>query len=164
MKKAFTPLEAGQRRWPTAACGSLPLTGFTLVEIMVVLLILSVLIAIAVPSILRSRVAANEGAAIATLKTLSTACQAYHIDQQVYPSGLQVLSTANPPYIDNALGSGKRQGYEFVYESADSDHFTVHANPTHTGLLKGRFFYLDESGGIRAHSDAPAGPDDEVIG
>ncbi len=136
---------------------------FTLIEIMIVLLILSVLIAIAVPSILRSRVAANEGAAMGNLKTLNTACQAYHIDQQTYPESIQTLSTTNPPYIDNVLGSGTRQGYEFVYESSDSDHFTIHANPIHTGLLKGRYFYLDESGTIRTRTDGPAGPDDQII-
>lgn len=136
---------------------------FTLVEIMVVLLILSVLIAIAVPSILRSRVAANEGAAMGNLKTLNTACQSYHIDQQAYPASLQTLSDANPSYIDNILGSGQKQGYAFIYESTDSDHFTVHANPTHTGLLKGRYFYLDESGTIRTRSDGPAGPEDKII-
>lgn len=159
MRKAFTPLEIlinqkGKMKF---------LTGFTLVEIMVVILILAVLVALSVPNILRSRVAANEGAAMANLKTLNTACQAYHIDQQAYPVSLQVLSTVNPPYIDNVFGSGKKQGYEFIYESSDSDHFTVHANPIHTGLLKGRYFYLDENGSIRAHSDGPAGPEDEII-
>ncbi len=135
-----------------------------MIEIMVVILIVSILVALAVPNILRSRVAANEGAAMANLKTLGAACQAYHIDQQAYPVSLQILSTVNTPYIDNVFGSGKKQGYEFVYESADSDHFTVHANPIHTGLLKGRYFYLDENGSIRARTDGPAGPNDEIIG
>jgi type IV pilus assembly protein PilA len=137
---------------------------FTLVEIMVVILIVSVLVALAVPNILRSRVAANEGAAIANLKTLSTACQAYHIDQQAYPQSLQTLSTANPPYIDNTLGAGSKQGYNFIYESSDSDHFKINANPAHTGLLKGRYFYLDENGAIRTRSDQLAGPEDEIVG
>ncbi len=136
---------------------------FTLVEIMVVILIVSILVALAIPNILRSRVAANEGAAIANLRTLSTACQAYHIDQQVYPVSLETLSTANPPYIDNVLGAGSKQGYNFIYESSDGDHFTINANPAHAGLLKGRYFYLDESGSIRTRSDQPAGPEDEII-
>jgi prepilin-type N-terminal cleavage/methylation domain-containing protein len=136
---------------------------FTLVEIMVVILILTVLIAISVPNILRSRVVANEGVAMANLKTLGTACQAYHIDQQAYPDSLQILATTKPVYIDNVFGSGKKQGYEFIYESSDPDHFSVHANPIHTGLLKGRYFYTDEGGTIRSRSDGPAGPDDQII-
>ena len=137
---------------------------FTLVEIMVVVAIVMILIGIAVPNILRSRVTANEGAALANLKALNGACQSYHIDQQGYPESLSALSTATPSYIDNVLGSGQKQGYQFIYELIDSDHFIVHANPIHTGLLKGRYFYLDESGTIRVNKDSAAGPDDEIIG
>lgn len=138
--------------------------GFTLMEIMIVVAIVIILISLVVPSVLRSRVAANECATIANLRALDKACQAYHIDQQAYPDNLLTLSAADPPYIDNALGSGRKQGYEFVYESLDADQFSVHANPIHGGLLKGRYFYLDESSTIRTSKDGPAGPGDEAIG
>lgn len=138
--------------------------GFTLVEIMVVVLIVIILVAISVPNILRSRVAANEGAAVANLKSLGSACQAYHIDNQRYPSCLADLSSANPPYIDNVLGAGRKQGYEFVYSSSDGDHFIVNANPANTGLLKGSYYYMDEGSAIRMRQDAPAGPADQIVG
>jgi len=138
--------------------------GFTLIEMMVVVAIVIILITIAVPNILRSRVAANEGAAIANLKTIASACQSFHIDNQRYPSSLAELSTAIPPYVDNVLGAGQKQGYQFIYNSGDSDHFTVNANSMNTGLLKGRYFYMDESAAIRVKNDAPAGPTDELIG
>mgnify|MGYP001562213331 CR=1 FL=1 len=137
---------------------------FTLIEIMVVVAIVAILITIAVPNILRARVVANEGAAIANLKTLASACQSYHIDNQKYPANLLDLSTATPPYIDNVLGSGQKQGYQFDYNSVDSDHFTVNANSINTGLLKGRYFFIDESAAIHVRNDAPAGPDDEIVG
>ncbi len=136
---------------------------FTLVEIMIVLLILSVLISLSIPNILRSRVTANEGVTMANLKALSTACQTYHMDQQTYPDSLQTLANVNPPYIDNVLGSGQKQGYEFIYARPNSDHFTVNANPLHTGLLKGRYFYIDESGEMRVNQNQPAGPDDPIV-
>jgi len=136
---------------------------FTLMEIMVVVAIVIILVGIAIPNILRSRVAANEAAAMANLKAVGNSCQAYHIDQQSYPNSLLDLSTSNPPYIDNVLGSGEKQGYEFIYESTDADHFTIHANPIHTGLLKGRYFYLDESGTIRFKIDEPASINDEIV-
>lgn len=132
-------------------------------EIMIVMAIVIVLTVIAVPGILRSRVTANEGVALANLRTLSDACQTYHMNAQHYPDSLLVLSNANPPYIDNVLGSGQKQGYQFDYALVDPDHFTVNANPIHTGLLKGRYFYTDESGTIRSNNSAPAGPDDEII-
>jgi len=138
--------------------------GFTLTEMMIVVAIVIVIVTISAPSILRSRVVANEGAAMANLKTVGRACQAYHLDSQRYPASLSDLSTANPPYIDNVLGNGLKQGYRFEYDSSDADHFSVNANSAHTGLLKGRYFYMDESGTIRARADAPAGPADEVVG
>ncbi len=138
--------------------------GFTLIEIMIVVAIVIVLITVAVPGILRSRVVANEAAALANLRTLNDACQTYHMNEQRYPGLLSDLSIANPPYIDSVLGSGTRQGYQFIYElGADPDHFTVNANPTHTGLLRGRYFYMNESGTIRANANEPAGPEDEII-
>ncbi len=137
--------------------------GFTLIEIMVVIAIVIVLLTLALPNIFRSRVTANECLTIANLQVLNRACQGYHIDQGSYPDNLSDLSTASPSYIDSVLGSGNKQGYEFVYASPTDDSFTVHANPTHTGLLKGRYFYLDESGTIRVRSNQEAGPNDPAI-
>jgi len=137
--------------------------GFTLIEIMITVAIVVILITIAIPGILRSRVTANEAAALASLRTLNDACQIYHMNEQRYPGLLSDLSSANPAYIDNVLGSGQKQGYQFDYAQVDPDHFTVNANPIHTGLLKGRYFYMDEGGTIRANANEPAGPEDEII-
>lgn len=137
--------------------------GFTLIEIMVTVGIVAILITLITPSILRSRIVANESAAISNLKTIFSACQLYHINNGAYPGNLITLSDSTPPYIDPELGAGKRQRYEFVYMFIDMDHFTLNANPISTGLLKGRYFYTDESGIIRAKSDGPAGPNDEII-
>jgi type IV pilus assembly protein PilA len=51
--------------------------GFTLVEIMIVVAIIALLAAIAIPNLLRARLVANESAAQATLKTISTALETY---------------------------------------------------------------------------------------
>lgn len=113
---------------------------FTLIEIMVVISIVIILVGITLPNILRSRVITNECLTIANLQILNRACQSYHMDWGSYPDSLLALSTASPPYIDGALGSSHKQSYDFVYVRVDSDHFTVKANSTHTGLLKGRYF------------------------
>lgn len=138
--------------------------GFTLIEMMVTVAIVIILVTMAVPPILRARVVANEGAAIANLKAINTACQSYHMAEGGYPQALSDLSSANPPYIDTVLAAGNKEGYDFVYSSVDSDHFTINANSSHTGLLKGRYFYMDESATIRVNTDSPAGPDDDAIG
>lgn len=137
--------------------------GFTLVEIMVVISIVIILVSFTLPNILRSRVITYECLAIANLQILNRACQSYHIDQGTYPTSLLDLSTASPPYIDGALGSARKQSYEFIYALVNPDHFTVNANSLHITLLKGRYFYLDESGIIRFNRNQQAGPNDEVI-
>jgi hypothetical protein len=110
-------------------------------------------------------VTANETAALTNCRAINNASQLYHINQETYPSSLSDLvePTSNPPYIDSALASGHKQSYEFVYQLVDADHYTLNANPTSTGLLKGRYFYTDESGIIRFRSDGPAGPNDEIV-
>lgn len=139
--------------------------GFTLVEIMIVVALVIILITLAVPNILRSRVIANEGAALGNLKAINNGCQLYHVNNETYPSNLSDMATptSNPPYIDTVIASGRKQGYEFNYALVDADHFVIHANPTSTGLLQGRFFYLDESGIIRGKLGGEAGPDDETV-
>lgn len=139
--------------------------GFTLVEIMIVVAIVMTILTIAMPNFLRSRVIANETAALANCRSVNNACQLYHINQETYPNSFSDLiePASNPPYIDSTLASGRKQGYEFVYNLVDSGHFTLNANPLSAGLLKGRYFYMDESGVIRGKIDGPAGPTDEII-
>jgi len=139
--------------------------GFTLVEIMVVIAVVIILITLALPNILRSRIVANEGAALANMKVVNDACQAYHVNNQAYPDSLLSLAEpiSNPPYIDSTLASGNKQGYQFTYVKVDADHFTLNADSTHTGLLKGRSFYSDESQVVRFNSSGRAGLQDEIV-
>jgi len=137
--------------------------GFTLVEIMIVVSLVVILVMLAAPGILRSRVIANEGAALGNLKAINNACQLYHMNNDAYPDSLFSLSDATPPYLDSVLASGEKQSYSFAYAFISNDSFTVNANPLSTGLLKGRYFYLDETGIIRANYGSPAGAGDETV-
>ncbi len=138
---------------------------FSLVEIMVVTGIVVVLISLAVPNILRSRVIGMETSALGNLRALNNACQLYQINMKNYPEALSDMSEpgVTPPYIDPELAGGIKQGYYFIYSLVASDHFTVNANPTASGLLRGRFFFMDESGQVHAKSGGPAGADDPVL-
>lgn len=157
-RRAFTPLDRRSKSDDYRY-----LTGFTLIEIMVVVGIFIILVTLITPSILRSRIVANEAAAISNLKTIHGACQMYYINEGTYPPDLNTLSNSTPSYIDPELGAGRRQGYEFVYAFIDIDHFTINANPVSIGLLKGRYFYTDESGIVRANPEGIAGPNDGVV-
>ena len=86
--------------------------GFTLVEIMIVVTIIVLLAALAIPNILRQRLTANEASAVNSMRMIITSSHSYRAVNPSYPANISVLSSPNPPYIDIALGSGEKQGYE----------------------------------------------------
>ncbi|MBU1007245.1 MAG: type II secretion system GspH family protein [Candidatus Omnitrophica bacterium] len=130
--------------------------GFTLVEIMIVVAIISLLAAIAIPNLLRARHNANEAASIAALRTISTACESFRSAQTppTYPANLAALSTAVPPYIDAGLSGATatgtaRQGFYYTYALVNANQFTCTATPAVSGTTGTRVFFVDESGVIR---------------
>ncbi|UCH12244.1 MAG: prepilin-type N-terminal cleavage/methylation domain-containing protein [Candidatus Omnitrophota bacterium] len=140
-------------------------SGFTLVEIMVVIAIVATIAAIAISSMLRSRLNANETIAIASCKTIGSACQSYFSTEDTYPSSLAYLAApaSNPPYIDDELAGGEKAGYEFTYEWINPVSFTLNAAPAYSGRTGERCFYTDETGIITYKKGAPAGPDDPAV-
>ena len=137
--------------------------GFTLVEIMIVVAIISLLGAIAIPNLLRARHNANEAAAIAALRTISTACESFRSAQTppTYPANLAALSGATPPYIDAGLAGATaagsaRQGYFYTYARTNANQFTCTASPAVSGTTGTRVFFVNESGVIRLTNAAGA--------
>lgn len=133
----------------TACVKRRSLMGFTLVEIMIVVAIIALLAAIAIPNLLRARLSANEAAAQTGMRTIHTAAQSYRAVGRAFPQSLGTLSSAIPPYIDSVLGAGLKQGYSFAIGSAATDSFTATARPQAFGNTGERSFYVDESGVIR---------------
>ncbi len=132
-------------------------------DIMIAVAVLIILVSLALPNFLRSRIIANEVIALTNTKTIANACLFYHATHGSFPAILADLSTGNPPYIDSQLASGSKQGYEFRYNRTGSNTFTINANPTSAELLRGKYYYSDESGIIRSKADGPAGPGDPTI-
>ena len=97
--------------------------GFSLIELLIVVAIILVIAAIAIPSYLRARITANESAAVSSLRTLNTAQVSYRTAYSTvgYASTLGALggTSCNPPgttsacLIDTALAGGVRGGYSF---------------------------------------------------
>ena len=74
--------------------------GFTLVEIMIVVAIIALLAAIAIPNLLRAKISANDALAKSTLRSLSTVSETYATAQTGnYPLQMTSLTGATPPFI-----------------------------------------------------------------
>jgi prepilin-type N-terminal cleavage/methylation domain-containing protein len=132
--------------------------GFTLIELMIVVAIIAIIAAIAIPNLLRSRIAANEAASIGALRTLSSAEENYRNNSGTNVYGtLAELSGATPPYIDSALGSGISRGYTVsMVGTPDANSYGASSVPNAVGTTGNRGFFIDQSGVIRYTTDGSA--------
>jgi len=136
--------------------------GFTLIELMIVIAVIAVIVSIAIPRLMRSRLASNEASALNSLRTISTAQASFKtgavVDSDNDNSGefgsFQQLTNEVPAFIDSVLGSGRKSGYFFVVTTTgvvdtDEMNWCATAYPMSKGLTGNRSFYVDESGVLR---------------
>src|SRR5690349_22296930 len=140
--------------------------GFSLIELLIVVAIILIIAAIAIPNLIKSKMAANEASAVGSLRTVNTAELTY---SSTYGVGFTDLATlGSSGIIDNVLSTGTKSGYKLTataYTGSGTSvdpylQYTSHGDPvsTNTGT---RHFGADESGVIRwdttACTPVPAG-------
>jgi type IV pilus assembly protein PilA len=161
--------------------------GFSLIELLIVVAIILIIAAIAIPNLIRSKMAANEASAVASLRTINTSEVVYSSTYNTAavfgtlaqlgsagtagasctPAALQTTppTFANACLIDNALeiaNATAKSGYLLTVAVANSA-YTGKNDPSAPGSSGTRHFFTDQSLVIRQNAAAAAGPGDPPI-
>lgn len=145
--------------------------GFSLIELLIVVAIILIIAAIAIPNLMRSRMAANEASAVGSVRTINTAQVTYFT---AYPdtgfaanltalgssaAGTCTATSSQACLIDNKLTTGTKTGYTFVTVGSGGPPatvYTVAATPITIGTSGQRGFFSDQTGVIRADQSGTA--------
>jgi type IV pilus assembly protein PilA len=113
--------------------------GFSLIELLIVVAIILIIAAIAIPNLLRARIAANESSAVASVRTINTAMISYNSS---YPTvgfastlaslggtctGTTVPTSTSACLIDSTLATGSKSGYTFGFGAGTGTPVTTYA-------------------------------------
>jgi type IV pilus assembly protein PilA len=139
--------------------------GFSLIELLIVVAIILIIAAIAIPNLLRARIAANESSAVASIRTVNTAEIAYQTANPTtgFAGSLATLGGTGSPctlsataacLIDNTLALGTKSGFLFVVTphaaSGVNSTNTVSAVPSNWNQTGVRGFCSNEDAVIRS--------------
>ena len=138
--------------------------GFSLIELMIVVLVIGIIAAIAVPNLTKSKMAAHESSAISAVRTLVTAQITFAVKSGSGDFAADLVTLQGANLIDSVLGSGTAEAYSFSL-SGSGVQYTIDARPLVYGASGIRSFFTDESGAIRyTTADAAATASDPGLG
>jgi type IV pilus assembly protein PilA len=143
--------------------------GFSLIELLIVVAIILIIAAIAIPNLLRSKMAANEASAVASLRTYNTGIVSYSTTYGTDPAtNLSQLGPATTPsstgadLVDSLLGiaAPTKSGYTFSYTAGTASNgvvsqYSITAQPQSSSTGQ-RYFFTDQSGVIRQTTNGTA--------
>ena len=145
--------------------------GFSLIELLLVVAVILIIAAIAVPNFLQARLRANEASAVGSMRVIYSSAVAYSITYPYvgYPPQLLTLGGVEPCtasstsacLIDDTLSQGSKGGYTFVWTgdgATPSVSFTLTGTPQALGASGQRQFCTDQ-GGLIHYGPSGAGCD-----
>ncbi len=133
--------------------------GFTVIELMVVITILAIVVAFAVPGLREVKKAGNESVTISALRTLSSGQEGYRARYGGY-GGMATLETAG--YVDETYAMAPRHGYIYNDGAVTPYAWSATADPESTASGD-RYFYIDQSNVIRESTAGTASATDSAI-
>jgi len=155
--------------------------GFSLIELLIVVAIILIIAAIAIPNLLRARISANEASAVSSLRTMNTACISYDTSYGAFPPLQADMGPATPAgstptstdadlldsvmAVTAATAVGK-SGYIITYAAvgvAPVTTYTINADPVTQNGTGVRHFFTDQSAVIRANPSAVASVTDSPL-
>ena len=149
--------------------------GFSIIELLIVVAIILIIAAIAIPSFLHSRMAANESAAAASIRTLNTAQISYNSAYPTvgYAANLNDLAgtSCSPPssssacLIDTSLAGGQKSGYDFSLSNVTGSpnaSYNVIAAPSLASYTGVRYFCSYADAVVRSSMTAIATCDGSI--
>lgn len=151
--------------------------GFSLIELLIVVAVILIIAAIAIPNFVRSKMRSNEASAVSSLRSITTAEVVY---STTYGMGYSptlpalggsgsVINSTNAGLIDSVLSSGSKSGYTFSYVPTSSDAngniltYTANADPVLVGTTGDGHYYVDQTSIIRVNQSSIAGANDTPV-
>jgi type IV pilus assembly protein PilA len=135
--------------------------GFSLIELLIVVAIILIIAAIAIPNLIKSKMAANEASAVGSVRTINTgevnyaaSCPATGFSASLAELNSGTACAGGKGIIDPILSLGTKSGYVFAYATVAggdglNDTYTQTAIPATVGTTGQRGFYSDQTGVIR---------------
>jgi prepilin-type N-terminal cleavage/methylation domain-containing protein len=137
--------------------------GFSLIELLIVVAIILIIAAIAIPNLLKSKMVANEASAVESLRTIDTGettyaatCPSIGFSATLVELNSGALCASGKNIIDNILGGAdpsSKAGYIFTYTvvpiGGSNNAYTVTGLPSNVGVTGQRGFFTDETDVVR---------------
>lgn len=152
--------------------------GFSLIELLIVVAIILIIAAIAIPNLLRSRIAANQASAVGSMRIINTAEITYSSSYgvgysttlaQLGPPASGPVTTSAAGLLDSVLAGGTKSGYSFSYTPTIPDTsgrwngYDVTASPISPGQTGSAYYFTDQTHVIRANMTSTASANDSPV-